>query len=1083
MGKLYTGDFKLDFVGQVNLPQPWDDRDIVEVKNDLYDANILPNVYQGIKVVVLTDGTGNINTYEFLGGTQSDPNNWIARTQILEENVAAITNGEGTAFPTRAAATASPEADGNPFVVYGEPGFNGQYRFDSTGYILISLYKIDATDGDVLENSTKQHNGGQIFDQVKAEISTNNIDDADTTKFAQVGMVKIIKKETDFNINILPNPNFTGTGTFGDKTGINYRDNSSTNVWTNIDGVITLDTLNEANSNFNISTTDEGLPTYKDSKILYTCEIFIPENYTGTVSLVLRLKTANSLYAGVATVTTIDASVSGWKKVYLIGSTSENVPELEDLTDIWIYHRISAAGVAIRNPKIIYNDTINDYLINEINSIKAILFVNDVDLDTAQERVDKLNELINSIDTITIADVNGLQTELDNLQSSIDNLTTKVNENTYKQSFISDEIAVTWISGFFYASDKTLTPNNDSSYALITAVEPNSYYVLHSVFSGGARKILLLNDNEDVLEVLNPLENRTEPYPFIIATGEAVKIALSTQTILFSTPKFYKLNVVLKDVFDAKIIEIEGALNGIETTTFTDYRTPYLVLGIDNDADNFQAREYVQAIHLDALTPDKVEGLKVNGNRCFKLQRLRDKGAYDVAGDVAPDKKHTMTATAPSKVDKSNNIYLRKTKLSAVQNTNIRFMAIGDSTGQKETADFEGNFVGGWSYPSKVQELSIKDNADVGGIKVLNIGTTNNKENISFDYQSTNYPLRSFAESRGGWCAFTYLRHAMNVRLSTAADFEGSNMYVEEAWDSLGLGTLGGTRTYVTYSNTVANNQLIAQTSHAKYAWDYTATLWGFLKNRYPTLVTWGATYSGSEDANIDTAMNELFDNPINPFFNRAKAVATANDPVSYAFDYVNYLSKFKTLDDDGVTRLVVGTTAGTEVTDVNLFDVCTPTHVSIGLGTNDNYTDQTEQNIVDDLKLIASRTEADTGAKTAIFFTRQFGTWYKDYWQDVAFTKENATGSVTFSKKWEINKRLMSDLDYTVATPTKTPLYLPVWFLQGVIDASSTQYQTDFATGGQIIVPVDESSHAGILTNEQIAYQILSWIYYTTTQ
>ena len=52
-------------------------------------------------------------------------------------------------------------------------------------------------------------------------------------------------------------------------------------------------------------------------------------------------------------------------------------------------------------------------------------------------------------------------------------------------------------------------------------------------------------------------------------------------------------------------------------------------------------------------------------------------------------------------------------------------------------------------------------------------------------------------------------------------------------------------------------------------------------------------------------------------------------------FSLSSYLAKYKTLADDGVTRLVVGSTAGTSVTNVNSYDVCTPNIVVIQLGMN----------------------------------------------------------------------------------------------------------------------------------------------------
>ena len=54
-------------------------------------------------------------------------------------------------------------------------------------------------------------------------------------------------------------------------------------------------------------------------------------------------------------------------------------------------------------------------------------------------------------------------------------------------------------------------------------------------------------------------------------------------------------------------------------------------------------------------------------------------------------------------------------------------------------------------------------------------------------------------------------------------------------------------------------------------------------------------------------------------------------------FSLSSYLSKYKTLADDGVTRLVVGQTAGTAITDIYECDVCTPNVIVIQLSHNNN--------------------------------------------------------------------------------------------------------------------------------------------------
>ena len=61
-------------------------------------------------------------------------------------------------------------------------------------------------------------------------------------------------------------------------------------------------------------------------------------------------------------------------------------------------------------------------------------------------------------------------------------------------------------------------------------------------------------------------------------------------------------------------------------------------------------------------------------------------------------------------------------------------------------------------------------------------------------------------------------------------------------------------------------------------------------------------------------------------------------NPESKKFSLQYYLSQYKTLADDGETRLVVGNTAGTKVTNVNSWDLCTPNIVVIQLGMNGNF-------------------------------------------------------------------------------------------------------------------------------------------------
>lgn len=89
----------------------------------------------------------------------------------IEANQAAIgsiSGGTGDAFETRALAMVSPGADDVPFVVYGEAGFNGQYRYlasDPNGYVNIYLY-LTSTDT-VTEGSTDVVESGGVYNNTR----------------------------------------------------------------------------------------------------------------------------------------------------------------------------------------------------------------------------------------------------------------------------------------------------------------------------------------------------------------------------------------------------------------------------------------------------------------------------------------------------------------------------------------------------------------------------------------------------------------------------------------------------------------------------------------------------------------------------------------------------------------------------------------------------------------------------------------------------------------------------------------------------------------------------------------------------
>lgn len=107
------------------------------------------------------------------------------------------------------------------------------------------------------------------------------------------------------------------------------------------------------------------------------------------------------------------------------------------------------------------------------------------------------------------------------------------------------------------------------------------------------------------------------------------------------------------------------------------------------------------------------------------------------------------------------------------------------------------------------------------------------------------------------------------------------------------------------------------------------------------TIVNYAMGKGGWSAEDLDLAYFESAAN-INPFY----------DEQTKRFSLKTCLDKYKTLADNGMTRLISGETAGTEVKDTNAYDLCTPTHVVINLNHNSSLAEY-KANIPDIVKTI----------------------------------------------------------------------------------------------------------------------------------
>ena len=472
--------------------------------------------------------------------------------------------------------------------------------------------------------------------------------------------------------------------------------------------------------------------------------------------------------------------------------------------------------------------------------------------------------------------------------------------------------------------------------------------------------------------------------------------------------------------------------------------------------------------------------MKVNGGRVANIQtQIKNTAVKNTR--VIP-----LTLSGKGYITKSSNIDLVKTKASNAKNKQIRYLAIGDSITANQIPKEDGTFVGGWCYPSVAKEILMMDNKDFGdnAIKMLLLGTTNYKE-TQFTYKAESLTLRGLSEGRGSWTTCNYLRHAAHT--TTTGSGSGSAFDNKAAWDAMGLGrkiaidtTYDEGVAYETYTYTTTQRNLIRTTPWGKYRWDYSTELWTALKaNNVGGIMTGAGTYSGSagDKTLIDTAMNYILDNPTNPFYDKIVAKTTG----THAFSLTTYLSRYKTLADDGVTRLVVGSTAGSKITSLNIntIDVATPTHITVELGENERWWfPATAQNAFDDnvaiMNIIA--TEFPT-IKTGFVNPRYIGVMYPDYWADKAICGSfDPAGSNLF--KYQMNTIAKAYFG-TLASQTNK-FFLPCYYTQSPLFRQESRYDVNLVDKSNIIVGGTDPNHPGLLSYWSMGYQVLSWIYYT---
>ncbi len=299
---------------------------------------------------------------------------------------------------------------------------------------------------------------------------------------------------------------------------------------------------------------------------------------------------------------------------------------------------------------------------------------------------------------------------------------------------------------------------------------------------------------------------------------------------------------------------------------------PKYVYAVRNDVDI--KRNYSSALYVDHF----LEGEKILYNKDIRFDN--GKLVKPFWSNFLTNTKETETISVAFESNQyvvpSFTTILRKSKLSLNKDKVARVLCIGDSNfygaSVIDYSDEKANFI---CKLKNLFEFDKIDNSGVGGALLLG---TSRKFEWPINYKGETYNVSAATDGRSGWKAYSFANHMRNYEPSQAT------------WDLLGLGNASGTD----YTGTQAQKDLIATTLH---------------------------TYTSEPPA---TGINVW-----NPFFDNAKTGSK--------FSLAKWLSRYRTMDDNG-NRLTVGVGTGSliDATNINLYDVCTPTHIVIQLGQND---------------------------------------------------------------------------------------------------------------------------------------------------
>lgn len=513
---------------------------------------------------------------------------------------------------------------------------------------------------------------------------------------------------------------------------------------------------------------------------------------------------------------------------------------------------------------------------------------------------------------------------------------------------------------------------------------------------------------------------------------------------------------------------IKKTVDSIVSTDISkdDILFPNYVYSVYNVGDAY--RRIVQKIWFEGILRVRGKNISINGGRCLNL------ASYSSPTDSTSSTLKDIEVRSIADTIKAGQFSLVTTKNNVIIGKTIKHLAIGDSWTAQNNLSMDGKSEGPWNYASVVMEEFIRAGIDLGDTtaKMIQLGRKSSWRRNGH-YKDQEYYIRSSAEGNGGWSAYSYLRFPFSIR--TGND---GTMSEKLAWDALGLGrkqvygnTYDETAAYTEYVPGVEDRvKYLTEVAMGYYHWDYSTELLNYAG------VTGSYTGTAEQKAAIDAKMEDVLNNPVNPFYDWATARSTNG---AYAFSLAKYLERYKTLEDDGVTRLVVGSTAGTEITSdyINRYDICKPTHVTIELGMNDYRSISIQQRLADIVAICSAIHSYDSNIYIGIVTIHGTGSFYPELFTDIIAADKKSDAEIVYQALlFDLNKAAMEA--YPSKDGTSKVYYIPAYSTQGFTMSVGKNGLT--SDGKAIIIDGTDDVHPAMNVCYDMGQQIWAWLLYT---